>query len=808
MNMRLVIICFSLFFIDPLYSQTDNIVITVIARDSGKPLEFVSIHHPSGTHTVTNSKGEADITPFLRLDSLFFSLVGYKPLVLAISEVAARSYRIELESQTFLLGEFTVSANRWEQDGERVTKQVTVIRPKDIAAFQPGTAADLLESSGEVFVQRSQLGGGSPMLRGFSANRVLIVVDGVRMNNAIYRSGNLQNVISVDPNTVERAEVLHGPGAISYGSDAIGGVMDFHLLSPKFSPDTTLLFKGGSMVRYGSAANERTGHLHLRLGGRKVAFVGSYSQSGFDDLRSGTEGPQEFLRPWYVERIHGVDSMVANPDPSRQIGSGFGQRMIMAKLGYRPIESLQVDLNYYLSTTTDIPRYDRLIETRADGTPRSAEWNYGPQRWTMRSVQVLYSRKNDLFDKARVVVAHQEYEESRNDRSFRSDRLRRQAEQVSGIWATIDLTKEIGKRLQLLYGGETVSNLVGSTGSQNDLQTEIDQPINSRYPDGSTWNTSAVYAGAIFDLTEKVALNGGIRFNVSSLECLFDTTLFPYPVQGTALHNAASTGSAGVSYRPGKEWKLTMDLGTGFRAPNIDDIGKVFESAPGMVVVPNPGLRPEYAYNSEIGVEKIISGEARIRITGYGVLLEDAMVRRPFQLNGVDSLLFEGEPSRVEALMNASRAWVVGGNIAFDASLGRGFTLDLRYNWQMGKESDDITGEDVPLRHAPPPFGQAGLGWEKGRVRLNFQAAFSNGFSFEELAPTEQAKPVLYANDGQGRPYSPGWLVFDLRSSFRIAKWFQFIAALENITDQLYRSYSSGISAPGRNFVASLRYDL
>ncbi len=296
-------------------AQSDWQVVKVVDRISNAPLEFVSIHHPSGIHTFTNSKGEADITPFLRLDSLHFTMIGYKPLVLSRAEIAARSYRIELVPQTFLLGEFTVSANRWEQDGERVTKQVTVIRTKDIAAFQPGTAADLFESSGEVFVQRSQLGGGSPMLRGFSANRVLIVVDGVRMNNAIYRSGNLQNVISVDPNAVERAEVLHGPGAISYGSDAIGGVIDFHLLAPRFSPDTTLLLKGGSMLLYGSAAQERTGHLHLQLNGRKVAVVGSYSQSEFDDLRSGTVGPKEFLRQWYVERINGVTAW--SPIPIR-----------------------------------------------------------------------------------------------------------------------------------------------------------------------------------------------------------------------------------------------------------------------------------------------------------------------------------------------------------------------------------------------------------------------------------------------------------------------------------------------------------
>ena len=128
-----------------------------------------------------------------------------------------------------------VSANKWEQKLNEVPNKIVKINKNDILRNNPQTSADLLGQSGNVFIQKSQLGGGSPMIRGFATNRVLLVADGVRMNNAIYRSGNLQNVISIDPLSTETAEVIFGPGTVIYGSDAIGGVMDFHTLQPRFS---------------------------------------------------------------------------------------------------------------------------------------------------------------------------------------------------------------------------------------------------------------------------------------------------------------------------------------------------------------------------------------------------------------------------------------------------------------------------------------------------------------------------------------------------------------------------------------------
>ena len=86
---------------------------------------------------------------------------------------------------------------------------------RDARLRNPQTTADLLGQIGSVFIQKSQMGGGSPMIRGFATNRVLMVADGVRMNNAIYRSGNNQNIISIDPFSLEDAEVIFGPGSIN-----------------------------------------------------------------------------------------------------------------------------------------------------------------------------------------------------------------------------------------------------------------------------------------------------------------------------------------------------------------------------------------------------------------------------------------------------------------------------------------------------------------------------------------------------------------------------------------------------------------
>ena len=140
-------------------------------------------------------------------------------------------------SDIFDASEVVISASRWDEQARTVSREITKVTPLEIQRRNPPTTADALAQTGVVHVQKSQLGGGSPMLRGFAANAVLMVVDGVRINNAIYRGGNLQNVINVDAASLDGLEVLFGPGSVQYGSDALGGVMNFRTRQPFFADD-------------------------------------------------------------------------------------------------------------------------------------------------------------------------------------------------------------------------------------------------------------------------------------------------------------------------------------------------------------------------------------------------------------------------------------------------------------------------------------------------------------------------------------------------------------------------------------------
>ena len=175
--------------------------------------------------------------------------------------------------QTILLDEMVISANKVEESKKTVAQQIEVLRANQIAGSQAQTTADLIANTGNVFVQKSQSGGGSPVIRGFEASRILLVVDGVRMNNIIYRSGHLQNIITLDNAILERAEVLFGPSSTIYGSDALGGVIHFYTKKPLFATDTLKRkIKANAFVRYGSVNNEITGHADFNTGCRKFAL--------------------------------------------------------------------------------------------------------------------------------------------------------------------------------------------------------------------------------------------------------------------------------------------------------------------------------------------------------------------------------------------------------------------------------------------------------------------------------------------------------------------------------------------------------
>lgn len=713
----------------------------------------------------------------------------------------------ETDTTKTYLDEVVVSVNRWEQNQREISTRVTKITPAFIQLQNPQTSADLLGLSNQVFIQKSQLGGGSPMIRGFATNRILLVVDGVRMNNAIFRAGNLQNVISFDANAVQNTEVLFGPGSVVYGSDAIGGVMNFTTLTPIVS-DSGTKFSANAFARYASANEEKTGHVDFSIGLKKWAFVTSITKSDFSDLKMGSKGPEEYTRPDYqVRDENGNDIAVINPNPNVQIESGYNQLNVMQKVRFKPNANWGFTYGFHFSETSDVPRYDRLILKSAN-VFTSAEWYYGPQKWVMHSLNAQLNQQTAISDQVKFTVGYQDYEESRHNRNFTGGNRNRRTdryERVKAFSVNIDADKQLNEKANLFYGLEYVTNAVGSTAERVTITDGTVSGVSTRYPDGSEWRSMAAYAGLRYSVNEKWIINGSARYNHVYTYAPFDNTYFDFQFTEATLKNSATNGSLGVAFNPTSAFKLYANASTGFRAPNVDDIGKVFDSQPGTVVVPNPGLKPETAYNAEIGFAGKIAGGLNFDLSAFYTLLDNAIVRGPFTFNGQTQIDYDGTLSDVLALQNISELTVRGIQLGLRWDFNKQFQLASNLNLQKGKEKNVETGDDVSPTHVAPSFGSTRLSFTTQKIRLMLYANYNGKIEYNDLALSERADSHLYAKDADGNPYAPAWTTLNFKSSFVLAKFVSLDAGVENILDKRYRPYSSGITAPGRNFIFALR---
>lgn len=779
--------------------------ITVVDKMTGQPVSNVALYSTNPHNsTITNAKGQADISIFKSADKVSIKHVSYVEQSLTYSALASMK-TVELEVSNISLNEVVISANRWEQENREVPHRIEKITQREVQFLNPQTSADLLAAGGYAYVQKSQLAGGSPILRGFATNRVLLVVDGIRMNNAIFRTGNLQNVISLDALSVQSNEILFGPGAVMYGSDAIGGVMDFHTLDPILSSSGKNTFSGSAMTRYSSANNEKTGHLNFNIGLKKWAFRTAITYSDFDDLKAGKHGNSYFLRPVYQKTINGVDTVIANSDPQKQVASGYSQTNILQRIRFQPDSRFSLDYGFYYSETSDAPRYDRLYLTDGDGNLANAEWYYGPQKWMMNRLTANIAGNTGWFDNAKIEMAHQLYKESRHDRKFNNKRLRNQYEKVNALSLNIDLDKKLNSKGTLFYGVEGIYNKVNSTADRVNIFTGEKSVVNTRYPDGSDWQSYAVYANYKHEITSEWILNAGARYSYITLAAEFDTAMFPFPFTSAELGNGALNGNLGLVWLPSEKAKLYASLSSGFRSPNIDDLGKVFDSEPGTVVVPNANLKPEYAWNAELGGAFVQSKYLKGEVSLYYTMIDNALARRDFSYNGVDSIMYDGILSKVEAIQNITKAYVYGIQAGIEIAPMKWLKIKSKLSYQYGREQSEDSLKYYPLRHSVPLFGTTHIIGEIKHLQVDLYADYNAGIDYEDLPLSEISDSAPYAKNSDGLPFVPGWYTLNLKASWFINKYVSVNAGIENMTNQLYRPFASGISAPGVNFIGSVK---
>jgi len=776
---------------------------------TGKPVQNVTVFTPDlDKSALSNADGSCDLSPFSNSDLLVIKHIGFQPIFATKAQLLRRGNRVFLEAGHELLQEVVMTASPFQQKKTNVPQKVVSIPPEQIVMGQPQTSADLLEQSGQVFVQRSQLGGGSPMIRGFATNRLLITVDGIRMNNAIFRGGNIQNVISIDPLNVSGVEVIFGPASVIYGSDALGGSQNFITRSPRLSYRDSMYMEASALARFSSANQERTLHADLNVGRQSWGWYSGFTVQELGDLLMGRNGSNELLRPNYVQRIQGEDVLLENPKPREQLPTGFRMYHTLNKFRWKPGKRTTADFGLHYSTTSDYDRYDRLIRPgREEGTLRSAEWYYGPQNWMLSYARITHLPRRGNLDQARLTASFQRSEESRHNRDFGQSVRNSNNERVLAYALNFDTEWDRREPVTWFAGVEAIYNTVSSQGSFLDIVSGERVRIPTRYPDGSTWSTAAGYLQLEYEKNPRVTFLGGLRYSHFWVRSTFGTEFYEFPFEEANISSGALTGNLGFTWRLSTGLKFSSHLSTGFRAPNIDDVGKIFDPEPGFVMLPNPDLGPEYVYNGEVSLEARVSKGVVVQATGFYSYLDDAIIRRESTLNGSSTIEFNGEENGILSLQNAAFARIYGIEASLKAQLGSGWSSRLNISRAWGNEMDD-DGERSPSRHVPPLFGDVHLLRRGDRSTLDLFVNFNGPVPFDRLALSERNKEYIYQTDINGHPHAPGWYTLNARFTVDLGQGFTATLGLENMLDIRYRRYSSGIVAPGRNFISSLGWKL
>lgn len=745
---------------------------------------------------------------------LSISYIGFQTVETTIAAIKDNGSYLVMQAETLIIENIEVIGRTNERQIE-IPYQVETLSKDFIKSSQSQNAADVLEKSGQVFVQKSQMGGGSPILRGFEANKILLVVDGVRMNNAIYRSGHLQNAISVDHNSLERLELIFGPGSLNYGSDAIGGVIHYRTKNPILKPYRELSNSINYSFNSANLGHDINAQVHLGRGDN-LAFLTSIKLGLYGDLRSGKNKHPDYPnfgdRDWYVKNEIDLragtflDTVISNDNKHIQFGSNYAQIDILQKMLWQINNDDQLILNVQLSNNSYTERYDQLTEGSFDN-PDFASWAYNPQVRNMFSAQYLSLKPRKFTDQINLIAAYQKIKEGRVNRRFGNRFRETQLEDLDIYSGTVDLVKNLKQENHVLnYGAEYNLNYLSSTAFKTDIVDNTTIPnILTRYPSADNrMLTLGAYINYKWKISDVSIINAGTRFNHTNTFISYDPNdPFQWPdyfYDGIQNNNSSLVGSIGLNSNWTSGWKMRFMLANAFRNPNIDDLAKVRIRVDD-VSVPNPDLDSEKSYSADFSIGKTSEWQEETRmewsVNAFYTYLRDAIVREDFTLpDGSRIYTVDTFSFNVQANVNADEAFVRG--LSLNGKLDhRNLSLAASLSYTKGT-SKNTEAESKPLAHIPPLYGRVNLGYNLANNDFLLSYRYNGWKRIEDYALGSSDNEDQATVDG-----TPSWYTLNFYYTRQIKDRTTLRLACENILDQHYRAFSSGISAPGRNFILS-----
>ncbi|MFH1436847.1 MAG: TonB-dependent receptor [Pseudomonadota bacterium] len=661
-----------------------------------------------------------------------------------------------------------VTGKRDKEDLLVSDRSVSVIDEKELEENSPRTVPEALQNTPGVFVQETSYGGGSPVVRGMIGPQVLLLVDGVRLSNSVYRTGPLQYLNLIDPFSIRQIEVLRGPGSFLYGSDAMGGVIQVFPLEPPDLRAETGFDGGGDFLMRTSTANEgKTGHTHFYGGGRGFGMLAGLTYKGFENLVAG-DGVGEQI-------YSGYDNYSALGSAAYRFSGGFA-------------EDWYVKAGYLFSRISGAGRTDKLFDSHALSIYDNDD-------------HLLYGRLHMRFPSIKtsgnLTFSFQHFFERMDSHKMAGDlrtKVSTTRDEVTALTMGADIefvTKILKDRLRLQYGGMWYRDWVGAERMTGTPDTPWQESVDKAYPDGSTYDTGGAYVMLSGDVVRArslhiLRLKAGYRFAGMAANARAHEDL-----DAVSFDNLAHVLIAGAQYIYADSATIVFSFSQGFRSPNLQesamlgDTGKFFH-------VPNDELKPEKSDTFEL-MGRARAGRLTLGCAGYVSLLHDLIKRVGTTWDGRTEI--GGKP--VTRNVNGREGILFGAELELSLVLGRGFSLfgHLAYTW--GEEYVD-EGPDVPLTRIPPVFGQVGLRYTspaKKKLRGFAETYFRLAGRQHRLSPEDESDARIPEGG------TPGWWTWNVRGGIVVVDRFRLGLVVENLLNKAYKYHASGIYSPGTNAV-------
>ena len=637
--------------------------------------------------------------------------------------------------------EVVVTVQRMPQAQFESPYPVSVLNTAQLIQYAPRSAAEALEGLTGVWMQKTNHGGGSPFVRGLTGNQTLLMVDGIRLNNAISRYGPNQYFNTIDPNSTERIEVVRGSGSVQYGSDALGGVVHVLTKSPTFSPEGWQV-KGNLYGKYMSSGMEQSGRGELTLSHERFALYGGVSARNFGDL---VVGGGQTLTP-----------------------SGYQEASIDSKAIMKLTGQQQLTVAYQRLQQDDVHRWDQVAQRGY------ALWKFDPQIRHLGYVRWEWATERPWWKTIRVTTSLNRSVEERISRREGTDTQRHEHDAVDTYGAQVEVLSQPTASYHITTGAEYYADWVHSQAWETNVVTAETQPQRSTYPEGARASSLALFSLHTWWLN-RWTLNYGARLGTVRVNA--DNETFG------RIKNAptALVGNAGASYALHPHYRLVASVSTGFRAPNVDDLTKfgAFDSG---FEVPIRNLAPEKSVNTEVGV-KVKTNQFSGTLVSYYTRLFDLIERVPATYQGSDRL--DGELVFQKQNVAASYLQGIEAEVAWRVSAS--FTAFGNGTYTYGQ---NVT-EDEPMRRIPPLHGRLGLQWEH-------VAGFSARAEWRYAAAQRRLSAGDINDHRIAEGGTDGWQIINIYAGYTHRR-FGVNVGLQNLLDQRYRTHGSGVDGYGRS---------